>query len=1095
MCLILPARLVPNSKLFAWVLGLLGWSAAWGAIAPDGFQNLPIPEEVSAHLTTSMVQDSQGFIWLGTQKGLLRYDGQDFRSYRSNPYDPTTLGGSYVRTLLEASDGRLWVGTFGGGLSVFDPETDLFQRFVHDPNDKASLCHDHVEGLAEDSDGRIWIATNGCLGRLDPTTEEIVQFKHREGDSTSLGDNRVRGLLVDRKGRLWVGSRAGLQRFLGDEEGFASINLVSTNSSAPTGQFVTKIIEDIQGRLWIATPDRGAFVFDPETESLHRLLPESEASGGLSHYWVYDFAELSTEMWIATFGGGIDVVNLQTLQVEKRLKHDPALPSSIAGDRIGALLKDRSGVLWVATWGQGINLHNPANRAFQTFRYSPHRPRGLSHKSIVRPLELADGTLWLGTNGNGVDVFDLERGLVKGFRPDPENSNALADGSVTCMAQSEDGAVWVATLDGTLHRIQPGQNRFQRITVREGLPGGPIRTMAFGPDDSLWVGSSEGLARVGPKGNIAAYHHRSGDPTALASDTVEALLWDPKRKFFWVGTDQGLDAFHPERGVVAHLEHELNNNKSLPSNWVPDLLRTSTGQIWVATEGGACLLQEMSSEELECLPTAQLLGRPTVSVTTLLEDSMGAIWLGPRLRVQPEDWTYQEFNFADGMVFKGFFIASRLRSQSGHLLFGSPEGLLVVDPSKLQEWYFNPPIVATALRVGGHPLAGASRRSRIVLMPGETSFGLDFASLDFSAPHHNRYRFRLQGLTENWEEADAAHRSQSFTNLKPGFYRLEVQGTNRVGRWSSHKLTLDVEVRPKFYQTFWFRALVLAILSALIYLGIRLRVSQLKRRSQRLEQLVGQRTLDLLERRQELAVKNQELEAAYARIEEVSLTDLLTKIRNRRFLEQTIEGDVEIVLRRHQEDAYHGERDLVFFLLDLDHFKRVNDTYGHAAGDRVLEQTAEILTRIHRSSDYIVRWGGEEFLVVVRFTDRREVADLAEKIRSAIADHEFDLGGGETIRLSCSLGSAAFPFAPGQPRAVHWEQVVDLADAGMYCAKSTCRDAWVGLAMGSIEGTFPTLDDCLQGFRKDPRSTIHKGALHVQHSRGMVPRWGGEPTP
>src|SRR5262249_52667566 len=156
------------------------------------------------------------------------------------------------------------------------------------------------------------------------------------------------------------------------------------------------------------------------------------------------------------------------------------LDDTVGGDRIGALLRDRAGVVWVGTWGQGLARYDPAARAVETLRYSPDRPAGLSHPEVVRALAMQDGTVWVGTNGNGIDVLDREWRRIGGHRPDPRDPGALSDGSVTCLAQAADGTIWVATLNGMLHRLRPGARRFERLSAADGLPGGPIRTMAFG---------------------------------------------------------------------------------------------------------------------------------------------------------------------------------------------------------------------------------------------------------------------------------------------------------------------------------------------------------------------------------------------------------------------------------------------------------------------------------------------------------------------------------------------------------------------------------------------------------------------------------------
>jgi diguanylate cyclase (GGDEF)-like protein len=1028
------------------------------------FRRIAIPDEVPAHLTTALAQDRQGFLWIGTQAGLVRFDGSRFEVFRSNPDDPATLGGSYVRSLLAARDGRLWVGTFSGGLSVYDPARESFVRYRNDPRDPGSLSHDRVEALAEDRSGRIWAATNEGVDRLDPRSGRIDHFRHDPADPRSLADNRTRSLLVDRNGRLWAGGRDGLQVWRGEGRGFERIASGTGQPGSLAGELVVKLFEDDRGRIWIGTVEHGAAVLDPRSGHLRRLLPRPISADGLSHFWVYGFAQVAPdELWIATFGGGVDVIDPSSptsLQVIDRLRHDPILESTPGGDRIGAILRDRSGVVWVGTWGQGIARHDPATRAFRMLRYSPDRPDGLSHPEAVRALQARDGTIWVGTNGNGVDLFDRDLRRTGGFRPDPLDPGALSVGEVTCLAEAPDGSVWVATLNGDLHRRRPGATRFERLTPAQGLPGGAIRALTFGPGGELWIGAAEGLARLDPAtSKIEIFRHRPEDPSTLSGSTVESIAFGSDGTL-WVGTDSGLNAFDPKRGTAVRILSQPGRRDSLPNNWVPDLMVAADGRLWVGTQGGACILTSWDGRTARFERVADRLGRPPAPVESLIQDAQGRVWIGPRLRVDPTTWRWQELGPADGCELHSFYFASRTRTSWGALLFGSPEGLQVVQPDRISAWTYAPPLVATALRVDGIQKPGAARLDRLSLAPRERGFRLDFAALDFTAPEKIVYRYRLDGYDARWISTSAAQASLTYTNLAPGSYTLRVQGTNRTGRWSRYELKLPVTVRPAFYQTGWFRAAVTLVLLVLLYGLFRLRVRQLEARSEKLERLVRERTA--------------ELEQAYVRIEEASLTDPLTGLRNRRFLEQAIPGDLDLAVRRH-EDGNPESADLVFLLLDLDHFKSVNDTYGHAAGDAVLIQTADVLRAVMRSSDHLVRWGGEEFLAVVRFVDRRESSDLAEKIRAAIAAHPFRLADGTVLKRTCSIGFGAFPFLPERPRSIGWEEVVDLADLGLYTAKRNGRDRWVGVAAGRMDDP----KAALRRFKDDPEGSTADGEMRV----------------
>ncbi|HEY5801352.1 MAG TPA: sensor domain-containing diguanylate cyclase, partial [Burkholderiaceae bacterium] len=240
----------------------------------------------------------------------------------------------------------------------------------------------------------------------------------------------------------------------------------------------------------------------------------------------------------------------------------------------------------------------------------------------------------------------------------------------------------------------------------------------------------------------------------------------------------------------------------------------------------------------------------------------------------------------------------------------------------------------------------------------------------------------------------------------------------------------------------------------------------------------------------ELLEKNLELEHAYRTLEEVSLTDPLTGLRNRRFLFQHLEADVAMSLRRYDDLAKNGAedddtapgRDLVFFMVDLDHFKQINDLHGHGAGDMVLIQMRERLREVFRESDYLIRWGGEEFLVVARGTHRSEARAVAERVRLAVTGREFQLADDQTLAATCSIGYACFPFFPALPRLVAWPQVVELADQGLYMAKHAGRNGWAGLAGGRSGAP----DGAFQRIMQDTRAAVLRHEVLVETSASQL---------
>jgi diguanylate cyclase (GGDEF)-like protein len=375
------------------------------------------------------------------------------------------------------------------------------------------------------------------------------------------------------------------------------------------------------------------------------------------------------------------------------------------------------------------------------------------------------------------------------------------------------------------------------------------------------------------------------------------------------------------------------------------------------------------------------------------------------------------------------------------MVFGATEGLLAINPERFRPWTFVPPLVPTELRIDGESRAFGALAERIVIGPGERGFSLEFAALDFSAPELLSYRYRLLDIAPDWVGVGAGARVASFGGLWPGDYRLELQGSTRDGRFDAPPRVIEVRVLPDWWQTLPAALAGLLLLVLLIVSLVRWREGRLRRVRDQLEIEVQARTGDLRALSAELRQRNLEYERA-------SLTDPLTGLNNRRFAMQEMPKEVALCLRRQAGGPREGgtlHSDLVLFLIDLDHFKQINDKHGHAVGDAVLVEFAQRLREVFRNSDHLVRWGGEEFLVVARETGVEHAADLAERVRGLMSERPFLIEGGVELVCSVSIGFAPFPLLRELPTAAGWEEVVDLADRLLYAAKRGGRNAWIGL--------------------------------------------------
>ncbi len=1035
-------------------------AAQWSFIAPAGQDQIP------TQIITALLQAQDGALWIGTQQGLVRYDGYQYRLFQPDNRDQHSLGSAYIRCLLQTRDGRIWVGSFSGGVSIYDPQSDRFTQLRNTPGDAQSLAHNRVESIIEDEAGFIWLATYHGLDRFDPRTQQFRHFVHDHHHTSSLASNQVRIVFLDSQQQLWIGGRNGLQRFDRAHEQF--VNALPEHVSPRS---ITTLFEDSDQRLWIGSADKGVLLRDKNGDITVFHPEQSNVERRLSHFWISSILEAqNNEIWLGTFGGGIDIIDARHKRRSGHIAHDSAQHNSIGNDRIGALLRDRSGLIWVGSWGGGLSRQNPTHRAFRHFRYSNKADGVLSHPSVVRPLVLRNGEIWLGSNGNGIDVLNAQGKKIRHIAADHQNQQALSDGAITALHQDPHGSIFVATLDGVLHRWLSASNQFERYHATDIGLSGQIRAIADDPESGLWIGASDGLSHFDPlRKQSTVFHQQQTNGIGLAGVSAEALQFDAAQRL-WIGTENGLSVYDKRNERWYQINANIEQPSALPDAWVPDILLTHHGELWFATANGVAILQEFENGHAVFKRLSDISTLPARRVESLIEDKQGFIWLGSRYRVDPNNYAFTEYGATDGNEFASLYIASRARTATGDLLFGSPQGLLWLHIDQLKSWQFDPQPRISAWQINGVTQAPLQAHHSAIIPPGWRQLRFEFGSNDLSAPDHNRFRYRIHDIDEEWTEVGADQRSLSFSQLSPGHYQFELQ-TGRAGHWSSQTWQHGFTIQAAWYQTWTFRIASWLLIIAIATVIVRWRLRHLRQRSALLEAMVNERTA--------------ELQAAYQRIEQISLTDPLTGLNNRRYFEQIIEHDLQLCLRqRHEQRENHH---LAFLLLDLDHFKHVNDQYGHAAGDAVLQQTATLLKQVLRGSDRLIRWGGEEFLLVAHGKDEHDATHLAEKIRDQVAATEFVLPDNRRLRKTVSIGIARYPFFDEAPDAVDYQVILQLADAALYRVKAHSRNGWQMFVRGErlTSAHFAAEGEALMA---NPENAIAQNFLNVKMSGGLNDR-------
>ena len=993
--------------------------ARWSRLANTAFQNWSADTGLPHPIVTALAQDADGFIWVGTQDGLARWDGYRFKNYRADAKVAGSLPSSYIDTLHADTLGRLWVGTDNGSLAIHDPHTDRFDRV-----DLGGARNDTAEFTAIVDDGKtgLWIGSSrGLLHVQAPAASGAANARVVAG----VASDGVRALMRAADGSLWIGTREGVLRcpdLLG--AGRCEPALVDAPSF---GQGVNALAQSADGRVWIGTGSAGIFVDDPATGQVR---PIAESGAGPSTLSTADVATIvatrSGEIWASTNGDGVVVIDPATLST-RHLRYDPRLQSGLPSDAIFAALVDRSGLLWYGG-RRGLSRTDPDQRALTTVFGQAGHQDGITDSDAPTLMAAADGQLWVGLADNGVDVIDpmgvrtahLDISRVAGASSAAPGLSAKAP--VSSMVQTRDRDVYIGARDG-LFRSDGDGRQLRRI------PWGTARSPSINElllaGDRLWIGArTDGLWSLDVSPGAEATPVRPPGADALAQERVVALRQDAEGRL-WLGTPTGLNLYDPATQRVEHVTSSATDDHSLSNDFVSCILVDHAHRVWVGTLGGGLNLVTGRDPQghLRFRRFGVAEGLPTPDIGSLLQGSDGAIWAstdGGFAVVDPVTFAIQKVLRADGAAITSYWINSGVVTDHDELVFGGAGGITIVRPRLYRHWDFHPPVVITETRVQGR-LVATRPQDALTLSPGENGFAIEFAALDFSAPERNRYAYRLTGVDDAWNDTDATHRVASYTNLAPGHYELHLRGSNRDGVWSGKDVVLAIHVQPLWYQTWW--AHLLEALAGLLAIAaiVRFRTRALSLRKRQLLEEVAARTSELEEKQQELIRANETLA-------QLANFDPLTRCFNRRaFIEQAEQ--------RFREAAEQGGS-LYCMMADIDHFKFFNDQFGHPIGDAVIRGVATVLQRSLRSGDLICRYGGEEFCMLLVGIDEAVGRMLAERIRSRI-QREAGPGVREVPGLSVTVSVGLARMGADTPSL---DRLIARADAALYAAKHAGRN-------------------------------------------------------
>ncbi len=831
------------------------------AVASDGirFSNLSVEDGLSQTAVQTILQDRRGFIWLGTQEGLNRFDGREFVHFFRDDSNDLTLSRNWIWVLHQDRRGNIWVGTDGGGLDRLDPDSGTFTHFRHRPGDAASIGGDVVRAIAEDAGGYLWVGTDGgSLSRVDPRDGTVVQLSELPAGA-SLPDERIRALERGPQGTIWIGTDGGgLFRL---DPGDGKVEAVPV---AGAGRI--RALANAGRDLWIGTYEGGLLRLDIATGAVIRYVHDADDPRSLSGDSVRSlYMDASGALWVGTDGAGLNRF-VSDAEGFRTYRHQATETSSLADDHVVELFQDRGGVIWVGTYG-GASRWNPGIGTFATVARRGDAPNQLSDNYVTSLEQTADGAIWVGTYGGGLNRWDRAHDSFTHYRSDPEDPTTIGDDRVFAL-EADGDSLWIGTRGGGLGRMDLRSHEVRRYRPdparSESLSADGVTTILRDHRGIVWVGTFVGgLNRLDDPDvdRFVHYRHDPGDPQSLCADQVLDLLEDAAGAI-WVGTfGGGVCRLDVKSGTFTQFRHDPNDPRSLSSDRAWSLHEDAAGNLWIGTQDGGLNLwtaEDRAAGHAVFTRFGREQGLGNLAVYAAESDAEGNVWFSTNRglgKLEPATGVIRRYDVTRGLQSNEFNHGSHGRTAAGELMFGGIAGFNIFQPGSIHINEHPPQIAFTQIARLNQPmdLRDALRQGQtLTFSHRDVLVSFEYAALDYTVPSRNTYRHRLVGFDRDWVN-DGTVRRTTYTNLASGSYTFEVDAANSDGVGAVAPLELHFTVLPPPWATWWaITAYALLALAAVLLL-----YRSQARRVATAEQI--QRTNDAL--RAEMAVREHQQRA------------------------------------------------------------------------------------------------------------------------------------------------------------------------------------------------------------------------------------------
>ena len=802
------------------------------------FNRLSSFEDLPSEEITQIIQDNKGYIWIATNSGLCRYDGYRIRTYKDNLFTPGILTDNQIKTIAEDHSYNLWIGT-NNGLNILNMITGQIREA-----EDSRLQEKVVSVLYVSKDNNVWVGMDDGLYRYIPERGSFIVYDKATNGRPLVG---IKSIMEDSKGRLWIGTWAvGLLRYEKDKDAFISYPQMDERNSAHV------LFEDSYQTIWVGTWDRGLYHLNtpetPETVTWKHYISRPDNKQSLSDNIIYSIEEEtgSNTLWIGT-RSGLSILDLDS----KDDSFVNYLPESetykLPYNELDAIVRDRSGIMWLGMMGGGVYSVNMRHSPFQKNDLESVKHRLFSN-SVRSMFVDSEQTLWMGIGSYGLVIQEqgAEQPVFYIDHPDFRQPTPYLYTINHIIERRDEQEIWFGTWGSgiTIYDKDVAGNKIRHLNEENTpwLPDGFVFSLLEDSHKNVWIGCRSGVAVYGPDGKGVSLSDCRTEPDGAPINYCYYAIEETRDGNIWLGSNHGIIRVSRDASKPDQLQFSLYDraNGKLTYEWLQCLYEDSKGNLWAGSDGGGLNLYDKESDSF--ISVNRRYNLQTDVVSNIQEDESGNLWLGTgsglvRLTVSPDAATASSrtYTATDGLPDNSFIRDAIAKAKDGKLYFGGHNGYASFYPQKVKEDDVVPPVAITNISIFNTPLDELTPADREEITPNSSSFAnelvldynrnhfsIEFSSLSYANPSKNKYAYKLEGYDTDWQYTGASSRVANYNNLKSGLYTFHLKGSNENGLWNEQERVLQIRILPPPWKTTWAYTLYILLLSATVFVTYRI---------------------------------------------------------------------------------------------------------------------------------------------------------------------------------------------------------------------------------------------------------------------------------